>query len=430
MTSPSETVAEHASAKPRDNHVVVIGGGVIGAAAAYCLSQSGADVTIVEKGQFGRACSHGNCGYVSPSHAFPLCQPGAVSSTMKTMFQRNSPFSVKLRMDPSFLKWMWSFARNCNREHMFAAGHARSALLNSSRDLYGKWMASGDLTDIEWQSLGLLFVFDSVSEFEHHSEVVDTLREHFEIGAAPYAGEKLTELEPALKPGPAGGWLYEGDSHLRPDRLMSRWKELLLNRGVTIREQCEFLEFDDRKQVKKVRTNTGGIEADQVLVATGAWTPLLSRQLQHRVPIEPGKGYSLTMNRPANCPKYPMLFEEHRVGVTPMETGYRLGSTMEFAGFDESINPKRLKLLTDGAKHYLHDPVSDPVLETWFGWRPMSCDGVPMIGKVPGSANVWIASGHSMLGLSMSPATGKLITEMMTGTTPHLDVVPYRLERF
>src|SRR5262249_22827203 len=150
----------------------------------------------------------------------------------------------------------------------------------------------------------------------------------------------------------------------------------------------------------------------------GAWTPFLNEHLGCKVPIQPGKGYSLTMPRPARCPAYPLLFEEDHVAVTPMRSGYRLGSTMEFAGYDATLNPRRLDVLRDAARHSLHEPFTEPVLEAWFGWRPMTYDGLPVIDRSPAWRNVLIAAGHNMLGLSMAPATGRLVAELLSDRTP------------
>src|SRR5262249_2641444 len=148
------------------------------------------------------------------------------------------------------------------------------------------------------------------------------------------------------------------------------------------------------------------------------------------IPIQPGKGYSLTTSRPTRCPTLPMIFEEHRVAVTPMHSGYRLGSMMEFVGYDASISPKRIGYLTHAAGLYLHDPVGEAVEEEWFGWRPMTPDGLPLIGPSPAMSNVCLAAGHNMLGLSMAPATGRLVAEMLDGREPHLDPRPYSPARF
>ncbi|MEW4487615.1 FAD-dependent oxidoreductase [Thalassoglobus sp. JC818] len=411
--------------------ITILGGGVVGAACAYYLSQTGAKVTILEKGTFGGACSHGNCGFISPSHILPLCQPGAIQSTLKTFFQRNSAFSISPRWDPALWRWLLKFASNCNRQHMLSAGRARQALLDSSRELYASLIETGVLNNCDWHSDGLLFVHHSAKSFEHYREVDKLLTEEFGLSAKAFPGEDLNELEPALKPGLGGGWLYECDAHIHPSQLMAAWRACLDRQGVEIREQTEVLNLNrTRSAITEIETTSGKIKVDQLIVALGAWTPQLMKQLGLSLPIQPGKGYSLTMPRPENCPRYPMIFEEHRVAITPLTNAYRIGSTMQFAGYDTSLPPSRLNLLLEGAKEYLHTPTAEPVQEQWYGWRPMSADGVPMIGQVPKFDNTWVASGHSMLGVSMAPATGKLMAELVTRAPTHVDTAPYRLNRF
>ena len=394
------------------------------------LRQAGADVTLIDKGGVGQGCSHANCGYVCPSHVLPLAGPGVLGKTLWTLLQPNSALKVRLRLDPALWSWLWQFARRCNRRDMMESAHALQALLNSSRALYAELMRDA-FREVEWEERGLLFVFRTPAAMEHYAATDRLLREKFDLAAKRYDGAALTSLEPALKPDLAGGWHYELDAHLRPDRLMTSWRALLEARGVEVREQCELLGFQrDGRRVRGVLTSTGAIPAGAVVVAAGAWTPLLNRHLGCRVPIQPGKGYSITMARPARCPAIPMLFEEDRVGVTPMQSGYRLGSTMEFAGYDATLNPARLDLLLRGARRYLHEPEAEPVTERWWGWRPMVPDGKPIIGRSPALDNVLIAAGHSMLGLSMAPATGKLVAELLAGTTPHVDPAPYAVTRF
>jgi D-amino-acid dehydrogenase len=411
--------------------VIVVGGGAIGAACASFLKQAGFAVQLLEQGSFGKGCSHGNCGYVSPSHILPLCQPGAIGSTLKTFFQWNSPFQLRFRWDRHLWSWLWQFARHCNRRDMLEAGHARHALLTSSRSLYGDLIGNGVLSDCEWETRGLLFVYGDKEHFEAFAKTDQLLRSEFGLGAKALSAEQLLDLEPALKPVVAGAWHYECDAHLRPDKLMQAWQRRLAEQQIPIRENCQVLDLEGRgNAISAVVTNTGRIEADQVVFATGAWSRLLQKRLKTKIPIEPGKGYSITMRRPARCPVYPMIFEDRRVAITPMASGYRVGSTMEFAGFDRSIKQARLNLLTEGARHYLHEPLTEPFVETWYGWRPMSCDGVPLIGRLPRWRNGWLAAGHSMLGISMATGTGKLIAELLSGAVPHIDPHYYRLERF
>jgi D-amino-acid dehydrogenase len=410
--------------------VVVVGGGVIGAACAYHLSRSGWAVTVLDRGGFGAGCSHANCGFVCPSHVLPLAAPGAVGSALKALFQRNGPLSIRPRFDPALWSWLYHFARRCNHADMMEAGRAIQALLNSSRSLYQRLVDEEGL-DCEWETRGLLFVFASRAGMEHYAGTVELVGESFHVAARRLAVEALLELEPALKPGVAGGWLYEGDAHLRPDRLMAEWQRVLEARGVVVREGCGVSGIvRERGRAKALVTAQAELSADAFVFATGALTPLLNRHLGCRIPIQPGKGYSITMPRPARCPARPIMFEEHRVAVTPMKSGYRLGSTMEFAGYDATLNRKRLGLLREAARHYLHEPLCEPVQEEWYGWRPMTYDGKPVIDFSPALANVVIAAGHNMLGLSMAPATGKLVAELLGAQAPHVDPGPYAVGRF
>jgi D-amino-acid dehydrogenase len=411
-------------------HVIVVGGGVVGAACAYYLRRSGRAVTVLDQGAFGMGCSHANCGFVCPSHVLPLAAPGAAREAVKALFNPNGPLSIRLRFDPALWSWLYHFARRCNQRDMIETGRAVQALLNSSRSLYQQLMDEESF-DCDWETRGLLFVMETHAGIEHYAETDKVLSERFHVPAKRLDGDALVALEPALKPGLAGGWLYENDAHLRPDKLMSSWQRVLETRGVVVREHCAVRAIlRENGMARAVVTSDGERSADAFVFATGALTPLLSEHLGCRIPIQPGKGYSITMPRPARCPTRPLLFEEHRVAVTPMRSGYRLGSTMEFAGYDTTLNHRRLELLKKGASHYLHEPYCEPVEEEWYGWRPMTYDGKPIIDCSPALANVWIAAGHNMLGVSMAPATGKLIAELLGGAVPHLDMTPYRVTRF
>ncbi|HYV36344.1 MAG TPA: FAD-dependent oxidoreductase [Gemmataceae bacterium] len=411
-------------------HVVVIGGGVVGASCAYALHKSGWRVTIVDKGEFGKGCSHANCGFVCPSHVLPLAEPGVVWMGIKSLFQKNSPLKIRMRFDPALWGWMFRFARRCNETDMLESGRACQALLESSRQLYDQWVVEAGL-ECEWQTRGLLFAFQSAEEMEKYAHTDKIMAEHFSLPAVRYDSKALEKLEPALKPGLAGAWHYEHDAHLRPDKLMTSWRRVLSTGGTTIRDNCEMQGFKkDGAKAVAMLTTQGEIAGDAFVVAAGALTPLLKTHLGCKIPIQPGKGYSITMPRPARCPAIPMIFPETRVAVTPMESGYRLGSTMEFAGYNANIDRGRLQILRDGARPFLHEPYCEPVQEEWCGWRPMTYDGKPIIGPSPIMNNVTIAAGHNMLGLSMATGTGKLVAELVNGDKPHIDPAPYSPMRF
>lgn len=411
-------------------HTVIIGGGIIGAFAAYYLQKAGRQVTIVDRSNFGAAASHGNCGYVSPSHVLPLCRPGQIMNGLKGLFSTQRALRIQPKLSLSFWSWMLKFASRCNERDALEAGTARHALLQSAAELYRDVIREENL-QVEWTEDGLLFVFRDQHEFDHYRSIDKWLIDNFGVAAQAIEGsDALTTLEPALKPGLAGAWLYKIDAHLRPSKLMSELKRVLVERGVRIIENCEVKGFVmNGGRATAVHTSAEQIAADEFVVCTGSWTPFLNQELGCKIPIQPGKGYSITMPRPKLCPRYPMILEECHVAITPFHEGYRVGSTMEFAGYDTSLNRSRLNYLRTGAAQYLHEPTADPVEEEWYGWRPMTWDGKPYIDRSPRFSNVWIAAGHNMLGISMGTSTGKLVAEMLTGETPHIDVKPFRVGR-
>jgi len=412
------------------DHIAVIGGGVIGAMCAWYLVKSGHRVTIVERDRFGTGCSHGNCGYVSPSHILPLTQPGVIRQVLPQVWKRDSPLSIKLRLAPDMWTWLWKFARRCNHRDMMEAAEGRHLLLQSSLQLYSE-LVERDQVECEWTESGLLFVYLSSQHFERFAETNRMLTERFGVAADPLAGDELEQFEPALLPGIAGAWHYRGDRHLRPDSLLMSLRQRLQESGCQIVEDFAVEKFESVGEVCRCVQSADGrlLEADAFVVATGALTPFLNRQLRCKLPIQPGKGYSITMPHPEIVPRFPMVLEEHRVAITPMKTKYRIGSTMEFAGYDTTLNRSRLAALKTAAALYLRTPDANPVEEEWYGWRPMTWDGKPFIDRSPAWKNVVIAAGHNMLGISMATGTGKLVQEMLDDEPPHLPIEHFSLAR-
>ena len=419
--------------------VLVIGGGVVGAMCAYHLAKDGAGVAVVDAGRFGAACSHGNCGYVSPSHALPLTQPGVLGKTVWTAFRKSSPLYIKPRLSPALWRWMLAFARRCNTRDMLAAADALHAILSASRRLYDDLLADEHI-ECDWEEQGLLFVHADRGELDAYAATAAMLGERYALRADKLDADALLAREPSLKPGAAAGaWHFPGDAHLRPDLLMRGLRGALERMGVQIIEDTPVRGLArDGGTARTARTDAGGIEADCFVFATGAMTPALGRHLGVRVPIQPGKGYSITMRRPTHCPTVPMIFEHEHVAVTPWRSGYRVGSTMEFSGYDATLNPARLDNLRRGAAKYLRGgdaaeadpPGEEAAAESWYGWRPMTPDSLPIIDRSPIASNVLVAAGHNMLGISTAPATGRLVADLIAGRPPHISLAPYRAGRF
>jgi D-amino-acid dehydrogenase len=304
------------------------------------------------------------------------------------------------------------------------------AILDASMDEYRRLILQLSL-DCEWKEDGLLYVLQTSRGMERFAETDRMLTEHFGVAARRIDGSELPTFDPGLKTGLAGGFHYPGDASVRPDRLNHEWASRLRAEGVRFIEGCELQCVQKSAgRITGLATSKGVLEADRFVFAMGAWSTRWSSQLQCRIPIQPGKGYSITLPRPASSPRFPILFPEHKVGVSPFEDGLRLGSMMEFAGYDTSIPPHRIQQLRESARPYLVASLDGEAQETWYGWRPMTWDSLPIIGPVPGIGNALLATGHNMLGLSLAPSTGKLIAELVTGQRPHIDVAPYSPARF
>lgn len=415
-----------------DSHrtAIVVGGGLVGGWSAFYLQQAGWQVRVLERDTFGSGASHGNCGYICPSHVLPLSGPGVITKTLPALLTRGGALSIPPRLDPTLWKWLYRFARECTEAKQNIAAVGRHALLVSSGDLYRQFLAATNC-DCEWQEEGLMLVYKSSREFQAYTATADLLRERFGLRIDAYPTEALSELEPALKKGLGGGWHFPDDAHVRPDKLLKGLRQQIESAGGHIHEHCtvQSLRIENGKLLA-IQTNEGSFDSDVMVLATGAEAPQFAKRLGCQIPIQPGKGYSFTMPAFAEQPKIPMIFEESHVAVTPMQSGFRVGSTMQFTGYDRSLNRERLQLLRRSAESHLEKPLPTEVSEEWSGWRPMVYDGLPCIDRAPAASNVIVAAGNGMIGLASSPATGKLVAEIASEMTPHIDPYPYSLSRF
>ena len=413
-----------------DNKVVIVGSGIIGIACAYYLTNAGLQVTVIDKGSIAGECSRSNCGYICPSHVPPLTEPGAISMAIKSLFNRKSPFRVKPSFNPSLWYWMSQFARRCTHEQVLSAGKHLQVILDASMEEYQKLVSHQSL-DCEWKEDGLLYVFLSERAMEAFAETDDLLTEHFGVSAQRLMGNELTNFDEGLNNGLVGGFHYPKDRSVRPELLNREWVKELKAGGVQFIQNCELQKTRrNGNRITSLTTTQGEMEADHVIFCLGVLTSQWANELECRIPLQPGKGYSMTMDRPDQSPIHPILIPEHKVAVSPFDKGLRLGSMMEFSGYDTSIPESRIQQLRDSVRPYLRASVDGAVRETWYGWRPMTWDSLPVIGPVPSIRNAYLATGHNMLGLSLAPSTGRLISEMVTGETPHIDPTPYLPSRF
>ena len=304
--------------------VVIVGGGVVGTACAWYLAEAGAEVTLVDRGYFDSGCSFGNCGLVCPSHVLPLPQPGVVRDTLKAIVRANSSLRIKPRWDWSLWMWFAAFARRCNTRDMLSAGRALQPLLHISRDEYCRLSDEGVL-ECDTERRGLLFAYRDATAFHAYAQTDRLIRDAFSLPAVRYDGDHLLQLEPALRPGLAGGWHYEDDLHLDPTKLMHSWHARLKMRGVRFVEGCSIDGITSLKgRATEVVSSSRALPADAFVIATGAMTPQIAGALKVRVPIQPGKGLLADLPTargkslaPHHIPRIACRRDAIRVDLTP-----------------------------------------------------------------------------------------------------------------
>lgn len=415
-------------APPRDD-VLILGGGVIGLSCALALRRAGASVRVLERATPGNGASHGNCGTLTPSHAIPLSVPGMPWKALHWMLRRDAPFYVNPRPDLGRWLWLLGFARHCNVDDSHGAALARCAILQRSQALLPQWLEQEGI-ECDYAKRGTLFVYRDTRVLQSDRTDVDWLHE-LGLAAEVLDAESVMAMEPALKPGVVGGVLHPDDAQLRPDRLVAGLVSRVREHGVVIEQDAPVEGFTRANgRITAVRTARGEFSGDRIVLALGAWSPGVARHLGMRLPMQPGKGYSITTSRPDPCPRTALVLREAGVCVTAWESGFRLGSTMEFSGYDATHNRTREDALRRGAQAYLRVPFGDELHEEWWGWRPMSVDEVPLIGPSTRWSNLLLATGHGMLGVSMSAATGELIAAQVAGVPTMIDPAPYAPARF
>ena len=393
--------------------VIVVGAGHIGIACAHYLRHDGHDVTVIDRASVGGACSHANCGVLVPSHVLPLTEPGAIRTGLKSLFQPRAAFRVTPQLRPALYRWMFEFGRRCTHRQMLKAAAVLDEILRASMTEYEQLMSESSM-QCEWHNDGMLFVFRTEEALKKFGRTDTMLASEFGLAARHIDGSELPDFEPALLEGLAGAYYYEDDQHLRPDRFNAAWSQRLIDGGVAFIEDCGVESVKKTGgQISGLQTSQGLTTADRYVFATGAWSAEFEDALGCRIPVEPGKGYSVTMTRPEIMPSHPILVPEKHIGISPFDSSYRIASMMEFSGFDDSIPRSRIEQLKDSARPYLKTPEGPAEEDTWYGWRPMTWDSLPIIGRVPRLSNALLATGHNMLGLSLAPMTGKAIADLV-----------------
>jgi D-amino-acid dehydrogenase len=425
------------------SRVVIVGAGVVGLMSGYELRRSGFDVTLVDRAQPGRGCSWANMGWIVPSFARPLPAPGLISSSLRWMFDRTGPLHIAPRADPALARWLWSFWRHCNERDHQAGLEALAQLAAPTTAVLDRMRAEG--LEFEMHRAGVLFLFLSRRA---RDEVYRNLAFMARNGEGPRALDRteVGEMEPRVHPEVAGGVFVRQERHLRPESLVAALERRLREMGVFIRGGVDVTGARMRgsgrapgagserartpREVTALATPAGDVAGDLFLLAAGAGTGVLARALGVSLPVQGGKGYTITIGRPAWRPAHALYLDEARIAWSPFADAVRVGGTMEFSGFNTAVDRRRLDAIRAGSGRYLRGWPDGREETFWAGLRPLTPDGLPVLGRLPGYSNVFVATGHGMLGIMLAPATATVMAQLLRAEDPGIDLTPFRPDRF
>lgn len=410
--------------------VIVIGAGIAGLSTAYYLVKDGWEVCILEKSDGLDNCSYGNAGMIVPSHFTPLAAPGIVAQGVKWMLNSKSPFYVRPTLNLSLIDWGLKFLQHANQKHVNRQAEAIRDLNLSSSKLYDE-LASQEGFDFELRQNGIMMLYKS-KEVEHEERELAERAQQLGLDVELYDKDGIQALEPNLRMDTLGGILYKSDGIMYPPKLMSALTEYLKKHGVAFHYQCTVTGFTfSGNKVAEVRTSGGQYKADEIVITGGATLPILTTKLGVKTPLMPGKGYSFMYNPESETSMiHAALLLEARVAVTPMNNQIRFSGTMELGPANDRIYTNRVKGIVESIPKYFPDLQVDYPDDVWFGYRPCSPDGLPYLGRIKKYSNLSIAGGGGMMGLSLGPAYGKAISNLLSGVAPDTDIAGFAPDRF
>lgn len=413
-------------------HVLIVGGGVIGLCSAYYAALAGHHVTVVERGAPDHdSCSLGNAGMVVPSHFVPLAAPGAVTMGLKWMWNPASPFYIQPRLDWDLLSWSWKFFCSATRSHVERAAPLIRDLSFASRAAFVD-LAQQHGNPFGLAERGLLMFCKTEQGLEEEAHAAEVAR-NLGVPARVLSPSEVSALDPGVRYDIAGAVHYPKDCHLNPREFVAWITQRLESLGVDLRFNTRAMGWStEGDHITGLRTPTGEVKADEYVVAGGAWSPEVARPLGVKIPMQAGKGYSLTLPHPRQLPALCSIFTEARIAVTPMGDTLRFGGTMEIAGLDETIRPVRVRGIIQSVSRYFPEftPADFDGIPVWRGLRPCSPDGLPYLGRLARWKNCVVATGHAMMGLSLGPITGQLVAQLLSRESPSLDLSLLKPERF
>jgi D-amino-acid dehydrogenase len=399
----------------KKDHIIVVGAGVAGLAAAYYLSSAGMKVTVIDKSDGKDNCSYGNAGMIVPSHIVPLASPGIINKGLRWMLKAESPFYIKPRFNKELVNWGWKFRQASTGKRVKEAGPVLRDLLLRNRQLLIE-LEEDEALDFGYQRNGLFMLCKTEKGLEEEKEVAKKAN-MLGIPADVLTAEEVRQMEPNLEMDIIGAVYFPKDSHLHPGQLMDQLKTLLKKRGVTFKFDTEIVDIKEEagSKISAVSSDDQKIQGTHSVLCCGAWMPVLTKRMGVSMPIQAGKGYSLTLHKPKSLPQICSLLAEAKVSMTPMMGELRFGGTMEIVGRDKSITPAKVQALKKSVTRYFPEYSLEDLkdLDIWVGMRPCSPDGLPYVGKIEGYENCYASTGHAMMGMSLSFASGELLAQLM-----------------
>ncbi|MBV8256045.1 MAG: FAD-dependent oxidoreductase [Chitinophaga sp.] len=412
--------------------VIIIGGGIIGLSSALYLQQAGCSVTVVDRSDMLQGCSYGNAGYICPSHFVPLATPGIVRQGLKWMLNAKSPFYIKPSLNKDLVNWGLKFMKSATRTHVERSAVPLRDISLLSKQLYEEWTSTPGI-DFSYEPIGMMELFKT-DEHAHHA--IETVEKATALGieAKILGKEELSQMEPGVTIEAAGAVYFPGDSQLYPNQLMHNLRGYLERSGVQFIRHREVTDFVTAgNSIKAVKASGEVIDADHVVLAAGVWSASLAQRFGLNIPMVGGRGYSITFEDAPYKLRHSIILSEARVAISPMNGNkVRFGGTMEITPLNTPPRMQRVQGIVESVKQYFpsYDIPVPPAEKVWYGYRPCSADGLPYIGNLSHYTNVTIATGHSMLGISLGAATGKLVSELVTGLPTSMDLRPFNPERF
>ncbi|MHB8522421.1 MAG: FAD-dependent oxidoreductase [Limisphaerales bacterium] len=412
--------------------ILIVGGGVIGLSTAWYAAQRGHRVTVLERGGPDHDhCSLQNAGMIVPSHFVPLAAPGMVALGLKWMWNPESPFYIKPRLDWDLLSWGWKFCRAANAAHVARSAPLLRDLHFASRACFQE-LAALSPDDFGLVKKGLLMLCNTDEALHEEAKTADQART-LGVPAEVLGAKQTAALDPNVRMSVVGSVYFPKDCHLTPARFLARLKQQLDQAGAAFSWNTDVTGWRTKgNRIEAVRTSRGEFSADEYVLCGGSWSPAVARALGLPLPMQAGKGYSLTLANPRQLPTICAILTEARVAVTPMGNALRFAGTMEMAGLNEDINPVRVQGIIKSVSNYYPDfaPEDFDRIPPWRGLRPCSPDGLPYLGRTARYTNLAIATGHAMLGLSLGPITGKLIAQILSGEQPAIDITLLDPDRY